>query len=1137
MQGCPSFCPTLSIIMLLWFTTLVSLCLFTLALVGNAQTAATSSACLQASYFARAAMFPSSALCPDGLGQQPFSSSAVVVTATTATPGTVLLPFALSPVCLAFQGTHLPNGVTLSASAAELVGILTGNRTTLKDATTALNSVFPLSKFHIPNNQTAIGQVLRRWIGLSSTALPDATLQSLNPQLQVWNDEDSILSAIASDGNSAGIVTLAGAISANLSCAYLRVVDSSKREVWTHPRSINSKNLRVDFTALRAAAFPASVAYPMVSLSAIATPFVQNTTTNATIVPAAVTQALSYVVTGPGNAVLARFGLFSFTDLDKTTALRAVDTSQKIMGGGTSFQDGLATLSLMAYSAGVTSLPLTYDGVGSDAGYAGFASKKYVSGICEAPPTLVIRQQMPTLQLLPIGFFYLNFVYSFPEPFATVDLVLDPCTVYKIFAQNITRWDHPDIAASNPGLELPSKNITLNVRAGLTGHTEMLTGGMVFLEKHCGFPRLTGLAYQGVWPFPNMSNMVLTTGATEGMFQSVAQRPWSLGYAGSAGNFAKYDIRKVLLHNGDGLSQAEQVRRAIEGATYDAATLEAFANLSSFPFIGTSYFVFERDATSARCDKFWETIDFIKWVIKSSDAQRQISDAGFTPAQPFPDELCDIACNGIIRDLCPKVVVQAQDRTPAIIGGSIGGSVGLLLIGAWIAIAFFLKKKKSRETSNAPTDPKLPFSIVFTDVQASTRLWGTYPAEMSEAIQQHHKIIRKCIARHNGYEVKTIGDAFMVAFRDPCDAVKFALSVQESLYEDMKCPDIDQFYIENFPGDSGSPWKGLRVRIGAHVGTGQVSFDEVTLGWDYYGNVVNTAARIEAAGHGGQTLISAELLKALPAELIEEFTVLDLPPVNLRGLDEPLQLHQIATSQFSNRKFAALRTGEATNIPLMTEVAEEESTTEAALRDVHFFKVLLSPLPVAENKKFLHLLFLAWNVKVPERRRSTRESMYLAKSERTSNGRGLDAKSNGGSARPADGKSITEDAGDDAMTGSSAPRTDPEYYALIQLIKRAGRVFDQASPSAGDGGESKLGSSTTKEPTLGMSRTDSVRSIPFEHTDRSGEDGPSSRQQHMHSSTATSKVSPVNLEEEKVVVEIHSPSFVVERSDHREPGP
>src|SRR5256885_269493 len=106
--------------------------------------------------------------------------------------------------------------------------------------------------------------------------------------------------------------------------------------------------------------------------------------------------------------------------------------------------------------------------------------------------------------------------------------------------------------------------------------------------------------------------------------------------------------------------------------------------------------------------------------------------------------------------------------------------------------------------------PQGTVTLMFTDVEGSTAKWETYPARFGEALQIHNKVVREAIARHGGYEVKTAGDGFMVAFADPVASAHCAAEVQTSLRRAGSWHDV--------LGEVG----GIRVRIGVH--TGQPAF-------------------------------------------------------------------------------------------------------------------------------------------------------------------------------------------------------------------------------------------------------------------------------------------------------------------------
>ena len=113
--------------------------------------------------------------------------------------------------------------------------------------------------------------------------------------------------------------------------------------------------------------------------------------------------------------------------------------------------------------------------------------------------------------------------------------------------------------------------------------------------------------------------------------------------------------------------------------------------------------------------------------------------------------------------------------------------------------------------------------------------------------------MRKGINTYKGYEVKTIGDSFMVVFSSAESALKFALHVQKILFSyDWPSNEIDVAYAELGAESDADYWRGLRVRVGVHFGMGEIQLDSTTKGYDYYGTVVNTAARINGTAHGGQ---------------------------------------------------------------------------------------------------------------------------------------------------------------------------------------------------------------------------------------------------------------------------------------------
>ena len=158
-----------------------------------------------------------------------------------------------------------------------------------------------------------------------------------------------------------------------------------------------------------------------------------------------------------------------------------------------------------------------------------------------------------------------------------------------------------------------------------------------------------------------------------------------------------------------------------------------------------------------------------------------------------------------------------------------------------------------------------PLAIVFTDIESSTTLWENQPVPMETAVDNHHKLLRDLIHDHNGYEVKTIGDSFMIAFKSLSDAVTMAMRIQV----DLLGQETEGLVVDGSNCEASGParlWndKTVRVRVGVHwCNDVAPKFDVVHKRYDYYGNDVNISARVQDAACGGQVVCTAETLKAL----------------------------------------------------------------------------------------------------------------------------------------------------------------------------------------------------------------------------------------------------------------------------------
>ena len=168
-------------------------------------------------------------------------------------------------------------------------------------------------------------------------------------------------------------------------------------------------------------------------------------------------------------------------------------------------------------------------------------------------------------------------------------------------------------------------------------------------------------------------------------------------------------------------------------------------------------------------------------------------------------------------------------------------------------------------------------TFLFTDIEGSTRLLREIGEGYGQALAEHRRILREAFTGHGGVEVDTQGDAFFVAFADASDAVAAAADAQRAL--------------------RAGP---MLVRMGVHTGQPSIS-DE-----GYFGADVHKGARIGAAAHGGQVVISRETRLFLG----DMFELTDLGEHRVKDFDAPVWIFQLGS-----QRFPPLKTISNTNLP------------------------------------------------------------------------------------------------------------------------------------------------------------------------------------------------------------------------------
>ena len=169
--------------------------------------------------------------------------------------------------------------------------------------------------------------------------------------------------------------------------------------------------------------------------------------------------------------------------------------------------------------------------------------------------------------------------------------------------------------------------------------------------------------------------------------------------------------------------------------------------------------------------------------------------------------------------------------------------------------------------------PSGTVTLLFTDVEGSTRLWDAERDAMAAALRRHDEILREAIEQAGGYIFKTVGDAFCAAFSAARAGLDAALTAQREL--------------------AAQEWPTSRpivARMGLHAGVCEERDG------DYFGPAVNRAARLLAVAAGGQVLVSGVAAELLSDELPEGVGLRELGTRQLKDLSRPERIYQVETA-------------------------------------------------------------------------------------------------------------------------------------------------------------------------------------------------------------------------------------------------
>ncbi len=203
--------------------------------------------------------------------------------------------------------------------------------------------------------------------------------------------------------------------------------------------------------------------------------------------------------------------------------------------------------------------------------------------------------------------------------------------------------------------------------------------------------------------------------------------------------------------------------------------------------------------------------------------------------------------------------------------------------------------------------PSGTVTFLFTDIEGSTQLWEKQPEAMKAALAQHDRILKEAIEPNHGHVIKTTGDGALAVFATGLEAVHAAITAQRQLRSPL--------------GELT-----IKVRMGVHTGEAELRAG------DYFGQTLNRAARIMAAGHGGQILLSAITAELVRGQLPADATLIDLGEHHLKGLLRSERIFQLSAPDLA-KDFPALSSlsTPTNNLPtqLTTFIGRERELSDA----------------------------------------------------------------------------------------------------------------------------------------------------------------------------------------------------------------
>eukprot|EP00760_Papus_ankaliazontas_P008801 PhM_4_TR13929/c1_g1_i2/m.100525 len=921
----------------------------------------------------------------------------------------VPIPVALAPLCIATNAAH---GASMTPS--QLGEVLRGDTTAATRA--ALPWLYPpvppaqsaAPLIVLPNATSGVGHALLSSLSMlgiegfvvasgthtppAPTAYPSSVLANPNVRITASATSSELLGPVLSTSVSVRVVvsiasSLAGYASspARPECVLLMWHTEQRVPVLLPPLLFerDARNLQVHMDTLDAGVAYADVtAYPLMAPVVVHVDGVR--ACNGLGDAEAYTEFL--LLNRTTTSTFARFGVTSLPATDVQTAysllLRSVCSSTpRVVGGGSS---AIAPL-MHEWFVSATSIAarerVLYEGVGSGGGLRGLLDGTYVLAGSDVGLSDEDVAARPTLRQVPVVALSASLVYSFGDRAeGTPQLSLPTCAVVDLLRGIITHWDDARLLESNPTVSMPHEPVRIIARRGTSGTTMIVSEGLRRLETVCrGASAGASLPVGSQWPFTT-GNLTYVDSDSE-MRAAVKAMPYSIGYLATP--TVGGTLREAWLW-----SYTTGLLRPIRSDMlhwFESGDADSSLDGFVYPFFGIGYVVFDAAQNSSvifSCSAYRTAYDFIVSSLGFSVSYLlpaisyvEVPGAASTAIELFSRAMCD---NQNLY-MQPDKISPGNSLMFVLMLGSLCG-VAVLWV-AWRKLTALRTRSVAETLSTrslhvAPKNTGVPIAIVFTDIQWNSALWARVPIVMGTAQDAHHDIIRRVAGECHGYEVRSTGESFMLAFSSADDAVRFALRVQQDLYEhDWDTSEIDATYAALSDDDSPAEeydqaWHGLRVRIGIGFGYCGIDYQPTTKGFVYSGTPVETAAMAELMAHGGQTIVTSSVWSACTASFLENEAKVD----DLGNYNSAMRVYQVMPPALAaTRAFGELRrTNQITGAVLDPVRALDASSLDDEDTAPHLkgvaelegtINLLISTLPLRDRAAVLTTLCSRWRVR------------------------------------------------------------------------------------------------------------------------------------------------------------------------------